>query len=44
MITSSVNMDSFYALNPNFNRNANPTYIYYDILYMYTLYRIREYY
>ena len=25
MITSSVNRDSFYALNPNFNRNANPT-------------------
>ena len=25
MITSSVNRDSFYTLNPNFNRNANPT-------------------
>ena len=28
MITSSANRDSFHALNPNCNLNANPTYIY----------------
>ena len=28
MITSSANRDSFHALNPNSNLNANPTYIY----------------
>ena len=28
MITSSTNRDSFHALNPNSNLNANPTYIY----------------
>ena len=28
MITSSVNRDSFRALNPNSNLNANLTYIY----------------
>ena len=32
MITSSANMDSFHALNPNSNLNVNPTYIY---IYMY---------
>ena len=33
MITSNTNGDSFHALNPNSNLNANPTYIYffYDI-------------
>ena len=29
MITSSANRDSFHALNPNSNLNANPTYILY---------------
>ena len=28
MIASNANGDSFHARNPNFNRNANPTYIY----------------
>ena len=27
MITSNANRDSFHALNPNSNLNANPTYI-----------------
>ena len=35
MITSSVNRDSFRALNPNSNLNANLTYIYiYIYIYM----------
>ena len=32
MITSSVNRDSFHALNPNSNLNANPTHICHKII------------